>query len=317
MKIRRTEQLDYENVEISSNDFLIVASGYEVRSTFILESLLKRNTSLPKIYVLSFKDKYTSNNVQNDTFYTDNNCEIFEAAPNSSREILAILKKVLQKLDSYGIQRKIFVDISSMSRVWYGSILSYLNVVQSDVPFSITFFYSLALYEPPIYNEKTGLRIEPLQEYVNISIPDKPSALIIGLGYNKNQAYGIKESLDVEEIILFCTDKSSNADYYLEVKKQNSDLLKIVDPNNIIYYPIMDIKYTENLVHNICKRLSDGFRIILAPCGPKIFTFLCFIIANLLDDIDIWRITTVSYSNSKPSERRPSGKILAYKISYE
>ncbi len=316
MKIYKSEQLDFNTLDLQESDVLIAASGFESRSVTITQHFLNK---MPKmnIYVFSFMEKYSNSNYDNDNYFQSINATIINTKGNSDSDVLSVFKVIISDLVLQGQPRnKIFIDISSMSRVWYGSIISYLNLIDLECKLDIVFLYSLAAFESPVFSPDTKRVIEPLGNFINIDIADKPTMLIVGLGYDKYQAYSLKESLDAEEILLFCTDRESSNDYFNEVQIQNRDLLSRVNSNNVIYYPLNDIKYTEDILYGLCTRMSENYRIILAPCGPKLFTLLSFIIANRIDGIDIWKISSFGKIDGNTHKRISNGSFLAYKISY-
>lgn len=312
MKIIKTIQEEFDNIVFKSNDILIVASGYEPRCTHLFKKI-KEKGIIPKTYVLSFSSKKSKVHKLNDIFYNENNCSVMDINGNSDFKVKELLRTILSENDLTE-NLNIYVDISSMTRIWYASILSYLNLLEKSTKIVLTFFYSISKFMHPKNSQLHNIHVQPVQDFSNLSIPDKPTALVIGLGYEKNRAFGLRESLDAEELYLFCTDQNSSKEYYTEVLTQNKEMLFRTNPNNIIYYPLKDLKYTESLLTDICTRVTEKFRIIIAPCGPKLFTLLSFVIAINLEDIDVWRIS--AGDEAEPVEKIATGEIIAFKLIY-
>lgn len=312
MKINKTVQEDFENIIFKINDVLIVASGYEPRCTHLFNKVQEKGV-LPKTFVFSFSNKKNETHRKNDQAYSENNCTVLDIDGDSDTKVKELLKTILFE-NELNENLNIYVDISSMTRIWYASILSYLNLLEKKINITVTFFYSISKFMHPQNSQLHNIHVLPVQDFSNLSIPDKPTALVIGLGYEKNRAFGLRESLDAEELYLFCTDQNSSKDYYAEVLTQNREMLSKTNVNNIIYYPLKDLKYTESLLTDICKRVTEKFRIIIAPCGPKLFTLLSFIIATYIEDIDVWRIS--AGDEAEPTEKIASGEIIAFKLIY-
>lgn len=292
----------------NSLDFFICSSGYESRAVHIFDQCKKRQ--IENKICFAFKENIDEIRIQNDVFFTENDFKTFTVDGNSSSEILNILAAFFKIPFTKKIYN-IVVDYSCMTRLWYGEIINFFKKkAQIEVSFNLFFLYSLGEYIPPEENDIYNSYVAPIKGYSTLSVPERPTALIIGLGYEKNRAYSLKEYLDAEEVYLFIAENEDNELFIQSVYNENNLLIDQIGEENIFHYPIKDLAYTELVLKGLCESLLNNYRIVLAPCGPKPFTLLSFVTALKLSEIDVWR---VSAGASAPIvDKKPTGEILCY-----
>lgn len=301
IKIKQVEIKDL--VDELEFDVIICSSGYETRASYIAEqySYIKIEDKV----VLSFSDQTDSAvRLENDRKFMELGYEAVMCDKDNNTFINSIWQRI-RKLDKDEIN--VIVDYSSMSRVWIATLVSILKYSKKNI--KMFFAYSGAKYSSPMETYSPSIRFNPIPGFNNLSIPDKPTALMIGLGYEKDRAAGLIEYFDAQQVFLFHTE---NEIYKDSVECANKSLIEQVDANNIISYPLYDIEYTHTVLKNLCHDLSENFRIILAPGGPKPFSIISYFVATEYDEIDIWKI---SGENCPIHENRePSGTILAFSV---
>jgi len=286
MKIKKTSQLVIDNIKDINFDIILSSSGYESRSKYLCETYqLYAN----KKVVLGF-DNYTElpSRKTNDLAFKIAGYESILCSGDSEKEVFDSLNFLLElKKDSINI----LVDYSSMTRIWYAAVLKFIMLNDlSRSAVNIFFSYSFSEFAFPPDEHSFNRHVGPIEGFYQISIPDRPTAVIIGLGYVESRAYGLAEYFDVEPH-LFIADSSVSDDYYNHVILNNSDLLKTVKNDNVFIYPLDNMIYTETLVSHLCGELKNKYRIVLAPCGPKPFTLLCLVTALRNNFVDVWRIS--------------------------
>jgi len=285
-------------------DIVICSSGYETRASFLADKL--KDKKIDNKFVLSFKDnKDVSSRKKNDQIFENLNYTFIEKDKDEN----TFLKDILLLINDYPKDRhiNILVDYSSMSRTWFASFINAFQYSNSNTSFY--FSYSVAKFKNPNPNISPSIKFDPIPGFNNLSIPDKPTALIIGLGYEKGRASGLIEYFDAQEVFLFHTD---NEDYQNEITKANKQIIKQVKSDNIIPYPLKDIEYTYTILSNICTELSDRYRIIIAPCGPKPFSIISYVIGLQLGYVDIWRIS--GENDPIKGNRLPSGEMIIFQL---
>jgi len=310
MKIK-TEQVDSSTLDSIEFDLVLVSSGFESRGRYLMSQhpLLQSKTKI----VVGFNNfRNDSIRIYNDSLFEKFGFTFIIGSGNESAFVLAMLENLFSKVSSS--QLTVLIDYSCMTRVWYAEILRYFSMIQNSVKVELYFSYTVSQYLPPPDNPPLNKFTEPLDGFYSISVPIKPTALLIGLGYVSSRAFGLAEYFDVQPY-LFINDSSFNEEFHNEVIKQNSDLIKYVSEDKLFYYPLDNLTYTETLINHICVDLLNDYRVILAPCGPKPFTLLSLITSLRLNNVDVWRIS--AGENESPLDKKANGTILVLKCSIQ
>jgi hypothetical protein len=311
MKFKRTRQLNIKEVEVHNYDAIIVASGYESRATYLIEKLNPQSNIKYAIGFISHKDVLNRDN--NDFFFKKKSFIIFDSDGNNADVIIGLLNDIVSKFKNRSLN--LLIDYSCMTRVWYAAILQYFWHKQLELEsVNISFSYTPSTFLPPPDEFILNHFVEPLDGFCNISIPDKPTALIIGLGYIPTRAFGLTEYFDAVPFLFF-NDTSFNNKFSDAVEHINKELLDAVKRENVFKYPIRDMLYTESVLINLCKDLKDRFRIILAPCGPKPFTLISLITSLRLSEIDVWRISAGTHDI--PIDKEHDGVCLIFNVHFD
>ena len=66
---------------------------------------------------------------------------------------------------------------------------------------------------------------------------------------------------------------------------------------------------------DVCKSLSEDYRVVVIPCGPKPFTLISFLLRYILRDIDVWKVSPLH--DVRMEDNSPSGKVLQLEVKYE
>ncbi|RAJ19885.1 hypothetical protein [Pedobacter cryoconitis] len=217
---------------------------------------------------------------------------------NSHIEIYNLLESIF--ISSQLKEINIIVDYSCMTKSWYYSIILFL--AKRDINLSKVkayFLYTPSKYSVP-QKPKYNSDIAPLPgKYV---VPtNKPKALIVCLGYEQNKAEGIIDHLDPKICYVFYTDPAIDPKFVDIVKRNNQNILDHY--KNIVTYPFEDLLFLERQLTSIYYLLKDDYSIIIAPLGPKPFTFISMLMSVKYPDIDIWRVG--SGSNINEYKREP------------
>jgi len=309
MIIKDKVQLPFPHLKDIDVDLFIAASGYESRSTFIAKQLQKY--SIQRKIVFKFIDENSvSARRLNDAYFENDGYEQIDVDGDSNVEVRRFFNGVNW---TSKFNWNIVVDYSVMTRVWYSAILEFIKCYNS-APITINFYfcYSISSFASSPKMDSYNIHIGPIRGFSNLTVPQKPTALIIGLGYERNRAIGLSEYLDGETFV-FYTDRSKEEKYSIEVENNNKELIKQLKPNNIWKYPINDLNYLYRKLYTLCLDLADKFRVIIAPCGPKPFSLISLLVALDLENIDVWRI---SPGKSAPAiDKKAEGEVTMFFVS--
>lgn len=308
MKTKYINQIDKNTLLNIEFDFVIAATGYESRASYIA-SLLNDDLKCDKI-VIGFPDyKYENSRIENDRFFNKRKYKFIECDGAKSKEILTSIDNFILSCTKDDLS--ILVDYSSMTRNWYGAIINHFKLLYTSKK-SIRVFYSYSAAEFYSAPEKESIisNFNPIPGYCNLSIPSCPTALITALGYDKNKAFGLREYFDAEVLYLFYTEGNKFSEI---VKDRNEDIIKSTKPDFIFPFNMKDLLYTKSILYDLCVKISANYRIIIAPCGPKPFTLLSFLISSSIDLVDVWRISGIDYQ----ANRKPNGEVFTIEMFYE
>jgi hypothetical protein len=297
-------QLNFSEVKNQHFDFYIAASGFEERASYQSKEFVGHVEN--KIVLAFTSEMDDPNRKLNDMFFNNNNFTsyLIDGEEPDNKVLEKIVDDIMELLER-NTNVNVYIDYSSMTRNWYAYFLFAIKNLLTDKKITLTFGYSHGKYVPFDGSNTLNRIVKPLYGYCNLSVPSKPTALIIGIGNEINRIYGLKEYFDAIPY-LFYSDISYSSEYALEIETLNKQFIDETKLENIFRYPIHDLIYTNYLLENLCKALLNNFRIIITPCGPKPFALLAMINAiKYENDIEVWRISPgnrISKINREPTE---------------
>lgn len=311
MRIRNIKSVNEDVIRETEFDLVVASSGFESRA---INLFVKLPVSSVSKYCFSFKS--FNRNIarrRNDKFFRDHGFRSVLLGGDDDKAVFEWIKKFFDRDKETSIS--ILIDYSCMTRVWYGAMLDFFRHHQpeTEICVDVFFCYSPAKFSPAPKNSPANVHVGPIKGFSNISAPNLPTALVIGLGYIPERAYGLKEYLDAVPF-LFYTDSSDRNEFSYEVEKNNAKIIAEVNPRNIYTYPIKDVEQTFYELLDLCKDLRTDYRIILAPCGPKPFTLASLLVAIHIDEIDVWRIS--AGDKEKPIDKIAAGNLIITRVSF-
>lgn len=99
---------------------------------------------------------------------------------------------------------------------------------------------------------------------------------------------------------VFYTDPALDPKFVTTVVANNKNILEHY--SNVIKYPFDDLLFLERQLTSLYYLLKDDYSIIIAPLGPKPFTFISMLLSVKFPDIDIWRVGSGSDINEYKRE---------------
>ena len=310
----KIKQYQKNNLPFDKIDIFIGATGFEERSIY------QANLLLDKIsygVILGFEnEKENSIRKSNDKFFLSNDFEIIESKVEEYRN--NSLVRIAFEIKQIALSKKrvnVYIDYSSMTKNWYSYII--YEIFNSNIRHKINLYlgYSHAKYKKSSDKKTYNRVVSPLFGYCNLSIPSKPTSIIIGLGNESNRVFGLKEYFDAIPYI-FHSDDSYNKEFSIDAKNLLESILTQIPSKNIFEFPINDLLFSNYILENLCKELIKSSRVIIAPCGPKPFGVLAMLLSLKYDNmIEVWRITP---GLKLPiTNRIPTGLISTLELKFE
>ena len=310
MKIDAIEQYDaMKQFNTTRFDIFIAACGFESRGIYIGNMITTPENGKYVIYFSDRKSEVSSNNRE---YFEKNNY----ISISNDLSLGCWLKDNISSFSSRGNRPiNILIDYSCMTRVMYGDILRVLFLADQCNPINLWFAYSLSKYHtcPPMSFNRNA---EPIPGYSYIdsdTSTEKGTALVIGLGCEKNRSEGLIEFIDPIEKVVFLTDKNSNTNFYNDILKVNKQVLASLPEKSIITYHLSDFMQLYSKLYSTCLALREQYRVILAPIGPKPFALASMLVSLSLSGCDVWRVSGGPYD--EPQDAKPNGKIVLVKVS--
>jgi hypothetical protein len=309
MELIQADQVSFNELYEVPFDVVIGVAGYESRCPYMFEKMVL----VDEIKVaLAFRERSADlHRPENNQKLRDMGFNFVEASGNSLVDVGSIL-------ESCGSDQKdslnILVDYSCMTKLWYASFVNYF--IQNELPqkkISVYFAYTSSTFSEP--KKPVNLKMaEPLGNGPHGIIKGKPVALIIGLGYEKNKAEFLYKTLEPEQTYVFYADPTDDHRFVEKVYINNFRLIDHLHKDQVINFPIRDLKKIDSLLTTLCLDLRLNYKVILAPLGPKPFALCCMLLAARYPDIEVWRVSAGKSENVY--DREPFGEPLVYRVDF-
>lgn len=274
MYIQYGKQISTSSIEGRNIDLFLVGVNHEKRAlTFYNE--LKKIVTIKRTIMFRYKSDFIA------------------STENFEQHIIQDFKQVYSILDDVFKSHSknnftLLVDYSCMTKSWYYSIILYLSRSKlKQIGVNVIFAYTPSKYSAPL-SPKPNSEISPLPGKFIIPT-DKPKALIVCLGYEKNKAEGIIEHLDPKYCHIYYTKPALDPIFTKTVEENNESIL-LDRSNEITTYKFDDLISLERSLSILCDILKKDYSIIIAPLGPKPFSLVSMLLAAKYQYIDIWRV---------------------------
>lgn len=305
MKLQNIHQREFLETPVSY-DIVIAASGYESRAKYVAGMLDEKGVKIANRFALAFTEHLSDcARPGNDKAFTMLGYELLPCSGHSAENAHECFRKALSRLKSDAFARCL-IDISSMTRAWYGEIVNTLLTLERGLGLQVDFAYTGAEFVPAKGDYPANRVAGPVPGFVGMTLPDKPTALGIGLGYHVDRAIGLKDYLDPKLTVLCYPNPSFDVRYVDAVRNTNRQIMEEVSASNIIAYPVNDFVSTFNILDSLCEGLMRNSRVVLCSLGPKPFGLCCFLVASIRRDVSIWRVGAGDYE--EPIDQKPCGR---------
>jgi len=283
-----------------SYDLLIVALGYETRSSYIASELHERATA--KLALDLDGDRIFSYNTNRSLLKT---LGFTIVAPSS--DLASVVTSSLSDLAA--TRSCIGIDVSSFTRLQLAQIIEGVLSTTSTSHTRVDFLYAPASSAGWENQEGPIMVARPVHPAFTswADDPSLPLTAVIGVGVETNFALGVTEFLDASSVLAFVPyggdaefdemNAAANHEFFLSsdvVRRAEYDLLKPYD----LYVKLESLMYS----------LVQEQRLAVVPLGPKMFA-LCSLLATASLDAaaTVWRFSPADAG--VPVDRVASGAI--------
>ncbi|MCB0745921.1 MAG: hypothetical protein KDC90_00525 [Ignavibacteriae bacterium] len=291
MEIKYGKQLKIEELRGIKFSLFLFAINHEKRML----------TSYERLSEISTLEKVVGFNYPNG-LQLDNESSIQQLLIENQEDINNFLIGFFE--DKKGEGMNIVVDYSCMTKSWYYTIMLFLTRRKLSITgINVFFVYTPSKYSSP-FPPKPNTEIAPLPGKYRVPT-DKPKALIVCLGYEKNKAEGIIEHLDPKEKYILYSDPALDTEFVAKIVENNFEILSSYS-DKVITFPLDNLLQIERELTALYYLLKEDYSIIIAPLGPKPFTLVSMLLSVKYKDIDIWRVG--SGYNINEYDREPISK---------
>ncbi|MDR6632585.1 hypothetical protein J2X72_001369 [Phyllobacterium sp. 1468] len=198
---------------------------------------------------------------------------------------------------------KIYFDISSINRVMMFRVLAELSrLCRSN--YKLKILYCPAAFSEPDWRFPQIESLGPIgPEFSGYNAdPSKPLCLILGLGFEPGVSMGIISQLEPSASFCFW-GTGSDSRFDQAVRRANFDFEFTGFNTRTISYIVSDPQGSFQMIESLIYGLARNFNVILVPMGPKIFSFLAYLLAlTYPGDLAIWR---AQQRRIQPSDAKP------------
>lgn len=311
MLVSRVGQLGMAGLVELDASLFIAASGYETRATFLAHKLHHRARHRVALGFSEYHD--APQRRTNDRIYESLGFDLLQLPGGAETELEEVFEHYCADLDAR--DATVLIDVSSMTRAWYGSFFRFLRNTERFERLRTVFLYSVGRFRTPPFSYPQNQYVGPVRGFAGFALPHKPSCLIVGLGHDPGRALGIREELDPGLVASFLARPGASRQFETSALRANADFLELVSADLRFDYPLTDFVTTFQRLDGVCRGLAREAGVVLAPLGPKIFSVCCFVVALNQPEISVWRIS--AGTREGVSDRLPSGQIVVADLVWE
>ncbi len=292
-------------------DLAIFSCGYEERCIDVADKI--SNSQVDNTLVLTF-DQHHEDAIRTDCmkYYESSwpNAEIIEA---NQREIKKVFNKVSNIVESLKMNHtvRVLIDYTSMSRVWYSSILNYLiNFFHGEVIIDLT--YTTAIYHELDLNVELGdIKVIPGCEGISLTKKQNAAVFMLGFdGYGPQRMYNI---LNPNKTFAIMASPAASYEYEDECIKRNRNFImhNLGGEEFLIKLPINSLASCYEHMTQMLSPLCRDYNVSFIPFGPK-----PHILTSILCSFNFPNVTCMysEYIRNKTVKVESSGDMIISRV---
>lgn len=295
-------------IKESHYDIAFFASGYEERSTFVAQQLSKENIPYP--VVLGFKEiSLNEQRKKNDSYYKKHWCEDLLVISGNDDDLIFSCLRQIKKHDK-GILR-ILVDYSSMSRIWYASVLNWARFVSDVKEVSIDFIYAVGEH----YDQTSPMVITDILSIPGCEgspVPLSKSVAVFGLGFEGLAALCVLDKLEPDEIYAYLASPAAFEDYRNKARDKNKELINLARAT--FELPINSVEQTFSYLSEVISPHRVNAHVIFVPMGPKPHILAAILLSMRFEEVSCLR---VSGKRKRPEHVGTTGKTVVTNVTFK
>lgn len=265
MRIYKVTDISTETLIETYYDLSIFATGYEHRSVYVPQNIIKSHKTKQSI-VFGYKEgRKEYSRQKNDRYFRENWADITLASEIDDTDIYQKLRNL--KFDINASVFRVVVDYSTMSRLWYASILNWIRFLPDIPSVDIDFIYSFGKYKgdfSPLVIEN----ILALPGYEGSPIFDAQTIAVFGLGFDGLATLGTFDQLEPNMVYGYLASPGSS-DTYTEKAKMHNKIFITNHVKKMLELPISSVEITYGSLAELISPHRGKDNLVLIPMGPK------------------------------------------------
>ncbi len=191
-----------------------------------------------------------------------------------------------------GAIQRIFVDYSSMSKIWYAAILSWARYLP-DGAVSIDFGYATG--RPTIPYRHSAIRsIEAIPGFEATTGSDA-GVLVLGLGFDRFMTASVVDQMEPDKVVVFLADPSTDPKYVAYAKRVHASVLgQTVDADDVVAMPLLSVEESFRLLAEVVLPYTDRARVTIVPLGPKTHVLAALLVSMRFPHVGCLRVSTAT-----------------------
>jgi hypothetical protein len=306
MELINVKDIVFSDIQNKRYDLAFFSCGYENRAITISKTL--NHQMLDNSIVLLFGErKNIGNRQENEAYFNSFENTKIELNFDNEEPIYDYLNHFLSQYNKKELH--VLIDYSSMSRLWYVSILNWAKFVNLK-RLEIDFIYSVGSYK----DDFTPLVIEEIHTLPGhegiTALPKTVS--IFGLGFDSMSTLCVLDKLEPSIVHSFIAEPIF-PDYKGKTELNNKDFLdNYSEP--VLYFPLNSVEKTYRLMSELISPYKDRYNISFIPMGPKPHVLATAILSfKFTEIINLY----VKGKRESPPNVYPSGEYICTNIVFE
>jgi hypothetical protein len=286
MNLTRLETVSAEEA-LANSGTILAACGYEARSSAISKIL---GDSVKKRIALAFLEYQTDPvRLKNSAVFEEAGFK-FEVSSGAKG---SVARRVISEVFDEKPLGEVTIDISSMTRVWYAAAIWYLrsrSLSHTSRPAVVNFLYFPGKYKQDMVRGTPNEVVGPVPGFCSLEAPEKPTALVLGIGFDEERARGLQELLEPKKTVFL--KAGGNFRPLEDIPETWRGPSLAYAWRDAIEYPLQDPLTTYQLTESITSSLSSEHRVVLVSLGPKILGLLFLLVGTQRPDVSVWRVSS-------------------------
>lgn len=218
-------------------------------------------------------------------------CEIFHVDGLTDDErIFSLLEEV--SASNLGTVLRIFIDYSSMSRLWYGAILNWARFSEREKDIEIDFAYASGKYLDK-FGPLPISELESLPYFEGVSGGFRKTTALFGLGYDKYATLAVYDRIEPDVLYCCVACLTPNDASSFKARAENHEIVEAA--SSILELPLMNVASTFRLLCDLISSIERDSQIVVVPMGPK-----SHVLATLLVALRMPWITCLHAKGTRP-----------------